>query len=246
MNKLIRIFDKKNNYNSIKERNKDIDDTIDRLIYSLKNNLYIPDKFKDFEYIQYIKGGALTRNKLKDMTPREIRQYEKQQKEIIKSNNDKLQKEAEKELFEYESFLNKMKDKNIKQEEEFKKEVDEDNKRNKLIYKPLNLEVIKKKDIPKLLNDIYNNDKNIIGVGQNTFYKYIISKYFNITRDEIIEFLDKQINYQLTRPINKNINKPILADYPNQKWGIDLIDMNNYKNDNNQIRYILTVVVKQK
>lgn len=242
MNKYNRIFDKKNVYKSVKERNKDIDDTIDRLIYSLKTNSYIPKQFKDFEYVQYIKGGGLTRSQLNNMSLRDKRQYEREQSKIIDENNNKSKRQLEKELFEYESFMNKMRQKQNKKEEESKKLAEKDQKRNKLIFKPLNLEVIKKKDIPKLLNDIFENDTNIIGMGQNTFYKYIMSRYFNITREEVIEFLESKINYQLTRPTNKNINKPILADYPNQRWGIDLIDMNSYKNDNNQIRYILTVV----
>ena len=44
--------------------------------------------------------------------------------------------------------------------------------------------------------------------------------------------LKKQMNYQMTRPISKRINKPIVADYPNQLWCIDLIDLNLYLGHN--------------
>jgi len=111
-----------------------------------------------------------------------------------------------------------------------------------LIYKPLGLIVVKPSDIHHTLDKLYKEDPNAFGKGIVSLYKYIASKYINITREDVEHFLKGQTNYQLTRSISKRINKPIVADYPNQLWCIDLIDMNNYIGNNHQFRYIIDVV----
>jgi hypothetical protein len=81
-----------------------------------------------------------------------------------------------------------------------------------------------------------------VGIGKVDFYKYIGAKYMNITRDETGAFLDSKINYQMNRPTNKHINKPLLSGFPNQKWGIYLIDTSSYHKHNHGVRYVVTVV----
>jgi hypothetical protein len=122
-----------------------------------------------------------------------------------------------------------------------KDEVAERN-RFKLVFTPLGLEVVKKADIKTALDRLYKTDPNIVGMGKVNFFKYIGAKYMNITRDETGAFLDSKMNYQMTRPTNKHINKPLLSDFPNQKWGIDLIDTSSYHKHNRGIRYVVTVV----
>jgi hypothetical protein len=130
-------------------------------------------------------------------------------------------------------------------------------KEGKLIYNPkeitikdsqlttqkgsFNLEVVPKANINKVLEDEFNDSK-VIGKGIRNFYKYIISKYINIKRSDIEEFLKSQEEYQLSRPITHRTNKPIISMFPNQLWSIDLIDLNNYVNYNYQNKYIITVV----
>src|SRR5258708_19408509 len=41
---------------------------------------------------------------------------------------------------------------------------------------------------------------------------------------------------------SKKAQKPIVAIFPNEKWGCDLVDMNRYTKHNKHYRYILTVV----
>jgi hypothetical protein len=72
----------------------------------------------------------------------------------------------------------------------------------KLVFKPLNLEVVKKADIKTTLERIYKTDPNIVGMGKVNFYKYIAVKFMNITRDETGAFLDSKMNYQVSRPTN--------------------------------------------
>jgi transposase InsO family protein len=114
-----------------------------------------------------------------------------------------------------------------------------------LIYRPLDLLVVKKTDVELTLEKLYRDDPSAFGKGIVSLYKYIITKYINITRKDVENFLKQQHNYQLTRNINKRTNKPIVADYPNQLWCMDLIDMEMYKGkggDNGRFRYILNVV----
>lgn len=112
---------------------------------------------------------------------------------------------------------------------------------DKLIYKPLNLEVVYKSNIDKILEDEYNKN-DVIGKGIKNFYKYIITKYINITRQDIDDFLKTDNNYQMTRQINKRINKPIIAKYPNQIWCIDLIDMSSVSKSNYNYKYIISII----
>ena len=111
-----------------------------------------------------------------------------------------------------------------------------------LIYEPLQLIVIKNVDVEKTLETLYKTDPSAFGKGIVTLYKYVASKFINITRKDVEAFLKKQMNYQMTRSISKRINKPIVVDYPNQLWCIDLIDLNLYLGHNYQFRYIIDVV----
>jgi transposase InsO family protein len=64
----------------------------------------------------------------------------------------------------------------------------------------------------------------------------------NISRKQTEEFLKKQPVYQLTTVRAKKQQKPIFATFCNEKWGADLIDMNQYVKQNRQFRYILSVI----
>jgi len=88
------------------------------------------------------------------------------------------------------------------------------------------------------------HDSNNQGIGKGIvgFYKLVRSKYIGITRDMAAEYLRDQAEYQLSRPITRRVNKPIVSKYPNQVWGIDLIDCNHYLRHNRGWRYIMTVV----
>ena len=82
----------------------------------------------------------------------------------------------------------------------------------------------------------------MLGKGVTNAYKYVASKYINIKRKDVAEFLSKQKDYQLTRNIKKVVNKAIVEKKPNNRWQIDLIDMTKYENYNQGKKYILNCI----
>ena len=70
----------------------------------------------------------------------------------------------------------------------------------------------------EILKEIYNNDKLGLGTGLDQFYYQVCSQYIGIKRDEARAFLRQQGNYQISRPIKKAINQPILSKTPNEIW----------------------------
>ena len=92
------------------------------------------------------------------------------------------------------------------------------------------------------MKEMFDNDRTGVGSGVVQFYHNICLKYFNIQRKEVADFLMRQKTYQISRNTRHRINKPVLAYAPNQRWGIDLVDMNRYIDHNNKFRYILTCI----
>ena len=107
-----------------------------------------------------------------------------------------------------------------------------------LMYTQLNLQVVPSSDKDTILNKEY---KGSFGSGIVNFYKTIREKYLNIKRIDVSAFIKGQQIPQLTDIMKHRTNKPIVADFPNQIWCIDLIDMSMYKKNKGFI-YILTVV----
>jgi hypothetical protein len=95
-----------------------------------------------------------------------------------------------------------------------------------LLYTSLKLTVALKTDVDKTLEDEY---KESFGAGITNFYKTIREKYINIKRSDVSAFIKKQPIPQLTDVFKHRTNKPIVADFPNQIWCIDLIDMAMYE-----------------
>jgi hypothetical protein len=116
------------------------------------------------------------------------------------------------------------------------------NKSGNLILTKHNLEVVKASDRNKIMTELYNDIKQGSGKGILAFYKLIVSKYINIRRSDVDEFLKKQAFYQLQQPLSYIKSQPITATYSNQLYAIDLIDMELYENQNSRNRYILTIV----
>jgi len=108
---------------------------------------------------------------------------------------------------------------------------------NKLMYEKL--EVIKKEDITKTLQPMYIPN---IGQGQNHFYAIVQNKYLNITKQDVINFLRKQVTYQLT--FKPKITQQPVKKYtkPNVAWAMDLIDISRYSTHNRNYKFILSVI----
>ena len=98
---------------------------------------------------------------------------------------------------------------------------------NHLIFRPKNLTVIiVQAERDEVLKKLYNDERTGVGSGISQFYHIVCKKYLNIKRKDVAEFLKRQKVYQLTRNTHHIINKPILASAPNERWAIDLVDMN--------------------
>ena len=114
---------------------------------------------------------------------------------------------------------------------------------NHLIYRPKELKVIIDADEKnKIMKELFDNDRSGVGSGIVQFYYNVRLKYLNIQRKDVADFLKRQKNYQLSRDTRHIINKPILASAPNERWSIDLIDMDRYTSKNKEFRYILTCI----
>lgn len=105
------------------------------------------------------------------------------------------------------------------------------------------LTLVAPRDHVHRLGELYHDENNLgIGKGIVGFYKLVCTKYIGITRDMCAAYLKEQAGYQLSRPSTTRVNKAIVSKYPNQVWGIDLIDCNHFRAHNTGWRYIMTVI----
>ena len=113
---------------------------------------------------------------------------------------------------------------------------------NDVYYRPLNLRVVKESEKQQTMQALYNDFTVGLGAGIRSFYNKITDRYLGIKRNDINNYLQHQQYYQLTKYRNYPINRPIIALYSNHRWAIDLVDMGNYRNQNNNFKWILTVI----
>ena len=121
---------------------------------------------------------------------------------------------------------------------------DFENKKGKIFYKPLNLEVVpsdKPDEIKRVLDEVYNRPE-ATGKGQNQFHQYILQHYLGIKRRNVIAYLNTKPEYQMRQTKTRLVSKGIQATRPFQYWAIDLVDMNFYDNirANRKNRYIFS------
>ena len=116
---------------------------------------------------------------------------------------------------------------------------------NKVIYTPADLEIVKKGDIPALLQNIYDDKTKGLGKGVLGLYKYICLHYGNISRVEVQNWLTKQPDYISAQPRPNRVNKPFTSKRVGELFCVDLIDLNPYlpmQRTSKKHRYILTVI----
>ena len=104
----------------------------------------------------------------------------------------------------------------------------------------IHLTVIPNDEVEVTMHDIYTNPDEGYGLGIQSFYEKIRHRYLNISRKQVAIFLKKQSAYQIAKHPRPIVNKPIVANYPNDRWAIDLIDMSLYENTNRHYNWILT------
>jgi len=107
---------------------------------------------------------------------------------------------------------------------------------NVLYYQPttagmafrIRLQVLRPAQRQQAMQDIYDDPQKGLGLGIHLFYFQVVKRYLGITRAEATAFLTSQESYQLHRPYQKVINKPVLAYTSNQKWGADVFYVKPY------------------
>ncbi len=92
----------------------------------------------------------------------------------------------------------------------------------------------------ELIKDVYDHN---FYPGKNRLYKLVKKEDENITKAEIIEFLDKQLEYQLTKVQNlKGGTGHITALNVDELWRMDVFDLSKYSTNNDNYKYIFAVV----
>jgi hypothetical protein len=113
-------------------------------------------------------------------------------------------------------------------------------------YTPLNLTVVPDDKRNDVLKSIYEDIKQGPGQGISLFYKRVRDSYLNIRRSDVSAFLKNQKVYQITKSQNHTTNKPIMSSSPNERYGIDCINMVSYASANGGVdrgtKFILTIV----
>ena len=99
---------------------------------------------------------------------------------------------------------------------------------------PLNLRVALPAQRNQFMSGIWNDRGRGLGIGLQAFYKQVSKSYLNIQKTHTDAFLKSKGDYQIQKTPKKVVVSPIVAKQPNERWGMDLIEMGN--------KYVLTVV----
>ena len=120
------------------------------------------------------------------------------------------------------------------------------NRKLVLFYRPnpdILIEVIPPELKETKIKEIYDNVKLGLGTGLLAFYHQVAAHYLPITKQETTEFLRKQGDWLINRQPHDVINKPILAQVPNERWSMDITYFQRYpKNVNSGYIYLLVCV----
>jgi hypothetical protein len=115
-----------------------------------------------------------------------------------------------------------------------------------LFYNPnanIDLEVVRPNQRQARIQAVYNNIQRGLGNGLDAFYHQLAMTCLNIPKAITDDFLRSQGDYLVGRVPHKLVNKPIISSVPNERWGVDLIDMRPYPPVGNQNRrFIMTVI----
>ena len=94
-----------------------------------------------------------------------------------------------------------------------------------------------------MIQAVYNDIRRGLGNELGAFYHQLAMSYLNIPKRITDDFLRSQGDYVVARVPHKLVNKPIISRVPNERWGVDLIDMTAYPPVGNaNRRYIFTAV----
>ena len=98
--------------------------------------------------------------------------------------------------------------------------------------------------ISQELNQIYSNPQDAGSYGgQERLYQSARSRGLKVNRQQVAEFLKGKDAYTLHKPARKHYSRnPTIVATIDQQWQADLADVSSLGTDNDEIRYLLTVV----
>ena len=79
------------------------------------------------------------------------------------------------------------------------------------------------------MQQIYDDPQKGLGTGLAAFYHIVSSNYLNIKKELTDTFLRRHVDYTIARLPKKIVNSPITSSTSNELWGIDHIDMSQYR-----------------
>lgn len=99
-------------------------------------------------------------------------------------------------------------------------------------------------NVENYLKKIYYDTKHPSSYGSiDSLYKFAKFKYPNLTKKKILEFLSEQYTYTLHRNARKNfVRNKIYVTHIDEQWEADIVDMQEFSRQNNNFKFILTVI----
>ena len=96
----------------------------------------------------------------------------------------------------------------------------------------------------RCLNKIYQNPKDSGSFGGvNRLWRSAKKQIANLNYKDVVEFLRGEDTYTLHRQYRKRYPRNrVLVSRVDQQWEADLVDMQDFANDNEDFKYMLTVV----
>ena len=105
---------------------------------------------------------------------------------------------------------------------------------------------ISKKSLALDVKNIYNNPKLPASYsGLNKIYQLLKkkAKYKNLKYSDLKKVLSKEETYQMYKSSKKTFpRRKVITSYLNDQWDIDLIDMSSFAKENDNIKYLLTII----
>jgi len=94
------------------------------------------------------------------------------------------------------------------------------------------------------LKELYSNIDYTSAYGnKENLFRQARKHGLNVNRKDIGQFLEKQDSYTLFRPVFKKYKtRSSVVRYLNGKWEADLVEVKEYARENNDTRFLLTVI----
>jgi hypothetical protein len=106
-----------------------------------------------------------------------------------------------------------------------------------LIYTPEEREVLREEDREPVIKKLYDDKSQSIGIGIEQLYTKLNDEYIGITLEDVKDFVQGQMRYQLTKPYVRPHNRSQIWHSPNQCYYIDHVELQEYSDRNGGVKY---------